>query len=139
MADDLTPGEIRRSLERIEAAQRDAHRAIDDRLADLARKTVPVELWAAEHKALGEDVKHLEGDFHEAVDRIERTSQERMATLRAEIKAVRTAQSDHEQQHRESGQWSRSRTLTVIAIVVGATATLVGAYIAAYAAAKGVG
>ena len=138
MADDMTPGEMRRSLERIENAQREAHKAIDDRLADLARKTVPVELWAAEHKALGDDVKHLETDFREEAARIERTSQERMATLRTEISVVRKAQTAHETAHRDSNAWSRSKTLTLIGIVVAAAATLVGAYIAAFAAAGGV-
>ena len=137
--DDMTPGEIRRSIERIERSHQDGQRAVDDRLAEVARKSVPLELWAAEHKALGDDVKHLESDFREAVERIERTSQERMTTLRGEIKTIRTAQSDHEKQHRESGAWSRSRTLTVIAIIVGASATIIGAWIAAFAAAGGVG
>jgi hypothetical protein len=136
--DDMTPGEMRRSLERIENGQRDAHKAIDDRIADLARKTVPVELWASEHKALADDLKHLEGDVRDAVDRIERTSQERMATLRGEISGVRKGLTAHEAAHRDSSQWSRSKTLTLIGIVVAAAATLVGAYIAAFAAAGGV-
>jgi chromosome segregation ATPase len=138
MADDMTPGEIRRSIDRIEGSQREAHKAIDDRLAEVARKSVPVELWQSEQKALADDVKHLESDFRDAVDRIERTSQERMTTLRGEIGTVRKAQADHVKEHKDSGAWSRSRTLTVIAIVVGATATLAAAWIAAFAAAGGV-
>jgi chromosome segregation ATPase len=138
VADEMTPGEIRRSLDRIEGAQRDAHKAIDDRLAEVAHKSVPLELWAAEHKSLGDDVKHLESDFRDAVDRIERTSQERMQTLRTEIGVIRKAQAAHEAMHRDSNQWSRSKTLTLIGIVVAAAATLVGAYIAAFAAAGGV-
>ena len=90
MADDMTPGEIRRSIDRIEGSQREAHKAIDDRLAEVARKSVPVELWQSEQKALADDVKHLESDFRDAVDRIERTSQERMTTLRGEIGTVRS-------------------------------------------------
>ena len=113
-------------------------REVDDRLAEVARKSVPVELWQAEQKALGEDVKHLESDFREAVERIERTAVERMATLRSEIGAVRKAQDDHLKDHKDSGAWSRSRTLTVIAIVAGASATLIGAWIAAFAAAGGI-
>src|SRR6185312_8965818 len=99
-------------------------------------------LWSAEHKALMDDVRHLADDWREATDRIERTSQERMATLRTEISgvrgevaAVRKAQDQHAKAHESDRSWSRSKTLTVIAIVVGAAATLVGAYIAAFAAA----
>lgn len=138
MADDMTAGEIRRTLERLERAQRDAHKAIDDRISELARKTVPAELWASEHKALVDDVKHLEADCREGFERVERTSQERMTTLRGEISAIRKAQRDHEESHRESSNWSRSKTMTVVAIVVGASATIVGAWIAAFSAAGGV-
>jgi chromosome segregation ATPase len=142
----MTPGEIRRSIDRIEGSQRDAHKAIDDRLAEVARKSVPVELWASENKALADDLKHLGSDFRDAVDRIERTSQERMTTLRGEIAGVRSevsevrkAQDRHVKAHEADKSWSRSKTLTVIAIVVGAAATLTAAYIAAFAAAGGVG
>jgi hypothetical protein len=134
----MTEGEIRRTLARIEQAQKDANKASDDRLANLAQQMVPAALWASEHKALADDVKHLETDFREEVARIERTSQERMQTLRTEIGVIRKAQTAHEAMHRDSNQWSRSKTLTLIGIVVAAAATLVGAYIAAFAAAGGV-
>jgi hypothetical protein len=137
-ADDMTPGEIRRSLDRLEQSQRDAQRAVDDRLTKLAADMMPTTLWASEHKALSDDVKHLEADFHEAVDRVERTSQERMATLRNEIKTVRVAQDNHAKSHEADHSWSRSKTLTVIAVTIGAAATLIAAYIATFAAAGGV-
>jgi hypothetical protein len=139
VADDMTPGEMRRTLERLEQAQKDANKASDDRLATLAQQTVPAALWASEHKALADDVTHLATDFRDEVARIERTSQERMATLRNEIGVIRKAQAAHEATHRDNASWSRSKTLTVIAIVVGASATLLGAWIAAVLAAKGVG
>jgi hypothetical protein len=138
MADDLTPGEVRRTLERIERVQNESQKAVDDRLSELARKTVPAELWAAEHRALGDDVKGLEADLHEAVALIERTSQERMTTLRGEIAVVRKAQARHEENHRDSGEWSRSKKLAVAVALIGAGATLVGVWIAALLAAKGV-
>lgn len=139
MADDMTPGEVRRTLERIERAQREANKAIDDRLANLAQQMVPATLWASEHKALADDVKHLETDCREAFDRVERTSQERKRALEADIAAVRKTVADHQAEHRDHNSWSRSKTLTVIAIVVGACATLAGAWIAAVLASKGVG
>ena len=142
----MTPGEIRRSIERLERSQQDAQRAMDDRITKLAAEMVPTPLWQSEHKGLVEDVKHLAEDVREAVGLIERTSQERMATLRTEIggvrdqaAAVRKAQGDHLKSHEADRTWSRSKTLTVIAIAVGAAATLAGAYIAAFAAAGGVG
>ena len=139
MADDLTPGEIRRTFERIERALQDSQRASDDRMNELARKTVPAELWAAEHRALVDDVKHLETDVHEGFERVERTSRERKAVLEADIAKVRKTVEDHQKEHRDNSAWSRSKTLTVIAITVGACATLAGAWIAAVLASKGVG
>ena len=68
MADDMTPGEVHRTLERIERSQRDAHKAIDDRIATLAQQMVPASLWDSAHKALADDVKHLESDTREAFE-----------------------------------------------------------------------
>lgn len=138
MADDFTSGEVRRTLERIEQSQKDAHKAIDDRLANLAQQMVPASLWTSERKALTDDVQHLESDVREGFDRVERTSQERMGTLRNEISGVRKAQAAHEQGHRDLGAWSRSKKLAVAAALIGASATLIAVWIAAILAAKGV-
>ena len=135
---DLTTGEIARTLGRIERSQQEAQRAVDDRITKLAAEMVPTSLWASEHKALAEDVRDLADDVREASARAESTAQERMQALRGEIKAVRQAQEAHAKTHEANASWSRSKTLTVVAIVVGAAATLVGAYIAAFAAAGGV-
>lgn len=141
----MSPGEIRRTMDRIEQAQRDGQRATDDRITRLAAEMVPTALFTSEHKALADDVHHLEGDTHDGFARVDATSLERTQTLRAEIKAVRAdiaavrkAQDDHVKQHEADHSWSRSKWLTVITIVVGATATIVGAWIAAVAAAGGV-
>lgn len=145
MSEDMTPGEMRRSLERLERSQQDGQRAVDDRLTKLAAEMVPTSLWQAEHKSLGDDVRHLGDDVREATERIEKTSQERMATLRTEIAgvrgevaAVRKAQEQHVKAHEADRSWSRSKTLTVVAAAIAAAATLIGAYIAAFAAAGGV-
>ena len=146
MADDFTPGEFRRALDRLEQAQRDGQRAVDDRITKLAGDMLRTEVWTAEHKALVDDVRHLEADMVAATARIEATSQERMATLRSETKAVRAdvaavraAQADHIKQHETDNSWSRSKTLTIIGIIAAASATIIGAWIAAFAAAGGVG
>lgn len=138
MADEMTPGEIRRTFDRIERDHKESQKAADDRLTELARKMVPTELWQSEHRALGEDVKHLESDLREAVERTEKTSQERMTTLRGEIAVVRKAQAAHEAGHRDLGAWSRSKKLAVGAALIGASATLIAVWIAAVLAAKGV-
>lgn len=139
MPDEMTPGEVRRTIERLELAQREAHKAIDDRLANLAQQMVPASLWQSEHKALSDDVKHLEADTRDGFERVERTSLERKRALESDITAVRKTVSDHQAEHRDNSSWSRSKTMTVIAIVVGACATLAGAWIAAVLASKGVG
>jgi hypothetical protein len=138
VADDMSPGEVRRTLERIEQAQRDSNRATDDRISELARKAVPAELWAAEQKNITERIEHGERDHAEALTRIENRSLERFTTVQNELAAIRGDLRDHEQLHKESTAWSRNRVLTAIGITVGAFATLAGAWIAAVIAAKGV-
>lgn len=84
--DDLTPGEIRRSFDRIERALKDG----DDRHATLASKMVPVDLWQSEHRSLEGRLQEHRDDTRAALDRVERTSQERRAALTQDITAVRT-------------------------------------------------
>jgi len=134
----MAPGEVRRAIERLERSQRDTQKAVDDRVSELARKSVPLELWAAEHRALGEDVKHLKDDVRQDVERLERTSLERLGNLNAQIAALREAQAEHEKAHRENNAWSRSRTWQAIGIAVTALAAIAAAWIGALAAAKGV-
>ena len=138
MADDMTPGEIRRTLERLEQQQKAAHRASDDRLANLAQQMVPAALFGVEHKALGDEVKHLAEDVREGFARVEKAMDTRFAATATQIAAVVKAQEDHEEAHQDRAQWSRNKTLTVIGIVVTAVATIAAAWIAAVLAAKGV-
>jgi hypothetical protein len=138
MPDDMTPGEVRRTLERIEQTQKDSNRAHDDRISELARKAVPAELWAAEQKNITERIEHGEHDHAEALTRLEDRSLERFTTVQNELAAIRGDLRDHEQLHKDSTAWSRNRVLTTIGIAVTAIATLAGAWIAAVIAAKGV-
>lgn len=63
MADEMTPGEIRRTLERMEREHREDQRATDDRITKLAADMVPTTLWASEHRALKDDVDEVKTDL----------------------------------------------------------------------------
>lgn len=138
MADDLTLGELARNLADFKKDVRQSLKDSDNRVTDLASKMVPTDLWKAEHRALEDDVKHLETDVHDAVARIERTSLERLANLNDQLAAIRTAQAAHEKAHADQRTWSRSRTLQAIGIAVTAAAAIAAAWIGAIVAAKGV-
>lgn len=138
MPDDLTLGELARNADRLEARLDRALKDLDDRLTALAARMVPSELWKSEHESLEASVQELRDDVREAVARIERTSLERMGVLTEKIDALGRRIAAHERAHAEGSAWSRSRTLTVIGIVVAAAATIAGAWIAAVLAAKGV-
>lgn len=101
--DDVTLGEIRRSLERLERRVENGQRDTDNRITQLASQMVPHSLWAAEHKALEDTVAELRVDTKAAFDRVERTSQERKGVLERQIKEIADGQS----------QRTRGRTGTV--------------------------
>ena len=96
MADEMTPGEIRRTFERIERSQKESQKACDDRMNELARKAVPVELYATERRALEDRVARNELDAREARDRIERAVDARFKATEKEISAAVKALEDHE-------------------------------------------
>lgn len=135
MADEpMTDGEIKRSFARIEQSLKNA----DDRHADLAGKMVPTTLWQAEHKAIEKDLLELREDVRQAVERIERTSLERMGVLNDRIDAIGKRITAHEKAHTDQRTWSRSRTLQVVGIAVAAAAAIAAAWVGAILAAKGV-
>lgn len=87
MADEaMSDGEIRRSFDRVERALKDG----DDRHAALAARMVPVDLWKSEHRTLESRLQEHRDGTREALERVERTAQERRAALAQEIAAVRT-------------------------------------------------
>lgn len=95
--DDWTPGEIKRTVQRLDAAikqgcdRSDASvRATNDRLAELAKSMVPTELWAAEQRALKDDLAHLEHDMTAGFARVESTAAERHRAVGREIRDVKT-------------------------------------------------
>jgi len=130
----MTDGEIKRSFARIELSLKNA----DDRHADLAGKMVPTTLWQAEHKAIEKDLLELREDVRQAVERIERTSLERMGVLNDRIDAIGKRIAAHEKAHTDQRTWSRSRTLQVVGIAVAAAAAIAAAWVGAILAAKGV-
>lgn len=79
MADDMTMGELRRSVERLERAHQ-----------QLAIDTVPAKLWSAEHQALMDRVSRHETDARDTQTRMERDAADRIKALGREIAAVRT-------------------------------------------------
>jgi hypothetical protein len=142
VADDPTPGEIARNQSRLESRVETALKNSDDRLADLASKMVPTELWKAEHQDLQREVKELRDELRKALRDAatgwDKTSLERMGVLNGRIDAVAARITEHEKGHAEKGAWSRNRTLTTIGILVTAVASIVAAWVGAVLAAKGV-
>lgn len=71
MADEMTPGEIARSLARIEAGQADLRRELGERLD----RTVPLEVYQVQHRALTEEIAELKAEISaERKDRAEELS-----------------------------------------------------------------
>lgn len=70
--DPLTPGEIRRALERLEQADR----TLGDRVTQVASDALSTKVWAAERKALDEKFERHERDAEDDRKRIERDIKE---------------------------------------------------------------
>ena len=106
--DELTNGEIKRWLERLETRVETGQRATDDRMTQLAKDMVPHTLWAAEHKALEDTVTEVRSDMAAGFERVERTSLERKAALEkadaANAKAIKEVKDA--QEYRTRGRTS---------------------------------
>lgn len=131
MADDLTLGEVARSVTRIEVRLDRALKDIDDRHAALASKVVPTDLWRAEHESLENEVRQLRDDVRQAVERIERTSLERRAALVSadqELgKQIEALRRDHDLRLKElaTGEGEReTRGTARVANIIAAVAAL---------------
>lgn len=138
MGDDLTLGEVARSLDRLERAHQ-----------QLATDSVPAKLWAAQHKSLEDD---LAEHVRQAVidrERLERDLAEVRKTHDRDTKALRDAlEKEIEQARRENKAqvealkaerekrteftWQRALGLLT------AAAALAGVIVAALAASKGI-
>lgn len=116
MADDdpLTAGEIRRSLRRLE----DEDRAQATRLTQLAAEMLPVKLWDAEHRALGDKLERHE----RLADENQRRNEQAFKDLREEIKDMREDQEKHSEV-----TWQKVLGLIVaLATIAGVIVTLIG-------------
>lgn len=112
--DPLTPGEIRRSLRRLE----DEDRAQATRLTQLAAEMLPVKLWDAEHRALGEKVDRQE----KVAEERQRRNEQAFKDLQEEIKDMRD-----DQEKRSEVTWQKVVGLVVaLATIAGVIVTLIG-------------
>lgn len=112
--DPLTPGEIRRSLKRLEGEDR----SLADRITRVAAEMLPVKLWDSEHRALGDKL-----DRHERAAETDRVRLEKaIEDLREEIKDVRD-----EQEKRSDVTWQKVLGLiAALAALAGVIVTLIG-------------
>lgn len=124
MADDLTPGEIARSLKRIEDAQR-----------QLATDSVPAKLWAAQYDALtGKLTDHASNSaevharLERALDEMRKNTAREFEKLRKEtstaIEALRTEVSEQPVRWADKA-WTRG--LAALAVLVTLTGVVVAA------------
>lgn len=112
--DPLTPGEIRRSLKRLEGEDR----SLAERITRVAAEMLPVKLWDSEHRALSDKL-----DRHERAAETDRVRLEKaIEDLREEIKDVRD-----EQEKRSDVTWQKVLGLiAALAALAGVIVTLIG-------------
>lgn len=116
MSDDdpLTPGEIRRSFKRLE----EEDRAQAARLTSLAAEMLPVKLWDAEHRALGDKVDRQE----KVAEERQRRNEKAIEDLREEFKDMREDQEKHSEV-----TWQKVVGLiAALAAIAGVIVTLIG-------------
>lgn len=126
--DDVTLGEVRRTLDRLDRRVAEGQKHTDDRLAQLAGQMVPTALWAAEHKALEDTVSELRADTKAGFERVENTSQERKRALEkadAENAAATAAVRKMVEDDRAARDARRPSTLTNWLTGIGVTVALI--------------
>jgi gas vesicle protein len=109
--DPLTPGEIRRAIDRLEQADR----TLGDRITQVASDMLPVKLWDAEHRALSKELDQHKKDADEDRKRIERE----IGQVKKEVKEVR-----EEPDKRSEITWTKvigliTALATLAAVIVG--------------------
>lgn len=139
--DPLTPGEIRRSLKRLE----DEDRSLAERITRVAGESLPVKLWDAEHRAATDRQDRHEKASEAERARIERDADEAAHRLEADIASVRRAL-EHEVKERqreieavrnERNKRSEITWQKVLGLVMALTA-MAGVIVAVLALAKGI-
>jgi len=80
----MTPGEIARSLARIEAGQADLRREISERLD----RTVSIEMYQVQHKQITDEIAELKSEIDATEQRITAGEQQRVTDRRWWLTAV---------------------------------------------------
>jgi predicted anti-sigma-YlaC factor YlaD len=112
--DPLTPGEIRRSLKRLEGEDR----SLAERITRVAAEMLPVKLWDSEHRALGDKLARHEKAAEDDRRRLEKAIED----LREDMKDLR----DEQEKHSEV-TWQKVLGLVVaLATIAGVIVTLMG-------------
>jgi Flp pilus assembly protein TadB len=119
--DPLTPGEIRRSLKRLE----DEDRAQVARLTQLAAETLPVKLWDAEHRALTEQLHRHEKESADRTARLERSLDAYKASCDKRTEDIEDdVQKLREERDRRS-ELTWQKVISLIAALAGVAAVIV--------------
>jgi len=142
MPDDLTGGEIRRWLERIERRQGDdAREMLSATQYEIAHKAL-IERVAEVEKDQAAEFARLDADMKAGFERVERASQERKGVLErkdAELEtAVQGLRAELAKKAERRTEWSRQVKIAVFTVGGALMAALLGAWITAILTAKGI-
>lgn len=128
--DPLTPGEIVRAIKRLE----NEDRALAERITLLAAETLPVKLWDAEHRALGDQLQRHERESADRTARLERALDAYKASC---DKRTEDIEDDVQKLREERDRRSELTWQKVISIIV-ALATIAGVVVALMGQSKGI-
>ncbi|MHA6764669.1 hypothetical protein [Streptacidiphilus sp. PAMC 29251] len=125
MPDDVTPGELGRRLEAHEMRTSAEHRALDERITQLSRVAVPLDVYQADQRAVAELARRLERD---RVDDVRKLREDVIKPAVDRITALETANATRPGM--TFGRW-----MTVLSVV----AAFLAVVVAAWTATKGAG
>lgn len=86
---DVSPEEVARQLESHERRTDVIHRELGDRIAQVARDTVPLAVYQQAQQTWSETIKRLEREQDAEIQRLEREHARDIAALHAEVKELR--------------------------------------------------
>lgn len=109
--DPLTPGEIRRAIERLEQADR----TLGDRLTQVASDMLPVKLWDAEHRAL-----------NEKLDRHEKSAEATQKRVEGEIDGLHEELKEFREEREKHSEITWTKILGLITAVTALAGVIIG-------------
>jgi hypothetical protein len=112
LPDDFTLGEVQRGLQAHRQESAEQHRVLDERITNLASRTVTEAVYQLDKAATVEMARRLERDRVDDVQRLEREHARDMAIVAEQIKELRAK------------PWLTTGRIIVIAMAVIALATL---------------